>query len=361
MEHQETRVEIFEKFTWKIDNFSHLNVENIRSEPFVLGGYPWRILLYPRGNKVNDSLSIYLEAMQTANMSKGWSRDVKFKLLLFNQLNTNITITEESRNEFNAGEVTWGFKSLKSLAELHDPNMGFIVKDACIVGAEIFVCKSAHEKLINQVTNLTAIQTFGSQKSHMEVEALRPEPDGKGTNLGTISLVCNEPTKHTDAELFSPSIEELMDFCSLGQREEILWSGHPSHSECQPKRSCKSTDLAFAALGRVIYFLKTLKMKDMNEQACKDLQILWEELEKFRFDLTWLEPDVQFALGVKSYVEKALEVEKLKENVVALELETERLKTKLVTAEVNLCIERDFLKAKGFKEKDLDSELGCGS
>lgn len=41
MEHQETRVEIFEKFTWKIDNFSHLNVENIRSEPFVLGGYPW--------------------------------------------------------------------------------------------------------------------------------------------------------------------------------------------------------------------------------------------------------------------------------------------------------------------------------
>lgn len=361
MEHQETRVEIFEKFTWKIDNFSHLNVENIRSEPFVLGGYPWRTLLYPRGNKVNDSLSIYLEAMQTANMSKGWSRDVKFKLLLFNQLNTNITITEESSNEFNAGEVTWGFKSFKSLAELHDPNMGFIVKDACIVGTEIFVCKSAHEKLINQVTNLTAIQTFGSQKSHMEVEALRPEPDGKGTNLGTISLVCNEPTKHTDAELFSPSIEELMDFCSLGQREEILWSGHPSHSECQPKRSCKSTDLAFAALGRVIYFLKTLKMKDMNEQACKDLQILWEELEKFRFDLTWLEPDVQFALGVKSYVEKALEVEKLKENVVALELETERLKTKLVTAEVNLCIERDFLKAKGFKEKDLDSELGCGS
>jgi hypothetical protein len=43
MEHQETSVEIFEKFKWKIANFSRLNnyVERIYSEPFVLGGYPW--------------------------------------------------------------------------------------------------------------------------------------------------------------------------------------------------------------------------------------------------------------------------------------------------------------------------------
>jgi hypothetical protein len=42
MEHQEPSGEIFEKFTWKIANFSQLNnVESIYSEPFVLGGYPW--------------------------------------------------------------------------------------------------------------------------------------------------------------------------------------------------------------------------------------------------------------------------------------------------------------------------------
>jgi hypothetical protein len=62
-----------------------------------------------------------------------------------------------------------------------------------------------------------------------------------------------------------------------------------------------------AALGRVIYFLKTRKVKDMNDQACKELQILWDELEKFQFDLTWLEPQVQAALGMKNYVEKALD------------------------------------------------------
>jgi len=42
MEHQkEKNVDIFENFTWKIENFSHLNSKKIYSEPFVHGGYPW--------------------------------------------------------------------------------------------------------------------------------------------------------------------------------------------------------------------------------------------------------------------------------------------------------------------------------
>jgi hypothetical protein len=64
---------------------------------------------------------------------------------------------------------------------------------------------------------------------------------------------------------------------------------------------------------------------------------------------------------VKSYLEKAVEAENLKENMVVLELEMERLKVKSFAAEVNLDVERDLLKAKGYKERDLDSELGCGS
>jgi hypothetical protein len=68
----------------------------------------------------------------------------------------------------------------------------------------------------------------------------------------------------------------------------------------------------FAAVGRVLYFLKTRKVKDMNEKGCKDLQVLWDELQTFKFDLTWLEPHVQSALGMKSYAERAMQVEKVK-------------------------------------------------
>jgi hypothetical protein len=43
MEYEELSSEIFEKFTWKIENFSHLDVDKIYSEPFILGGYPYMV------------------------------------------------------------------------------------------------------------------------------------------------------------------------------------------------------------------------------------------------------------------------------------------------------------------------------
>ncbi|XP_045794307.1 MATH domain and coiled-coil domain-containing protein At3g58220-like [Trifolium pratense] len=298
-ENQESNDEIYEKFTWKIDNFSRLT-NKVYHEHFVLAGYPWRVNLYPLGIHVVKSLSIYLEAMQTANMSQGWSRDVKFKLIVFDQLNTNRTITKDFDHEFNAKVNDKGSKSFMTLTELHNPNNGFLVKDTCIIGVEVFVRKSTHEKRVNQTVNLTT-SLESHQTGHMEVE---------------------------------------------------------THS---PFRDADDAELVFTLLGRVLHFLNIRKVKDMNEQACKELQDLWDELVEFRYDLTWLEPRVQSALGMKSYVERAMEVEKLKENVVVLKLETERLEAKLVAAEVNLEVERELLKEKGFKEMDLDSKLGCGS
>ncbi|KAL5060452.1 hypothetical protein RYX36_032056 [Vicia faba] len=93
MEHEESSVEKFKKFTWKVENFSRLNTNEVRSKPFILGGYPWRILMFPKGNNKIKHLSLYLEAVKTANMSEGWSRDVKFKLVVFNQLDANKTVT----------------------------------------------------------------------------------------------------------------------------------------------------------------------------------------------------------------------------------------------------------------------------
>jgi hypothetical protein len=225
-------------------------------------------------------------------------------------------ILPDTKHDFNEKEDDWGFPSFLSLTELHNPKKGFIVKDACIVGAEVYVCNSSHEKKLNQAVKLTI-----SLNQAIEVEVLGPEPEG--TNVETLSpfskVGCEESAKQADAELVS------------------------------------------AALGRVIYFLKTRKVKDMNDQACKELQILWGELGKFQFELTWLEPQVKYALGVKNYVEKALEAELLKENMIVLELGMGRLKAKSVAAEINLDVERDLLKVKGFKKIDLDSQLGCGS
>jgi hypothetical protein len=182
--------------------------------------------------------------------------------------------------EFDASWTFRGFDEFMEFDELNDPNNGFIVEDACIIEAEIFVANSSREKRVNQADNLT------------------------------VSPVSIEFAKKVDAEL------------------------------------------GYAALGKVIHFFKTRKVKDMNEQVCKELQVLWDELKKFQFDVTWLEPHVQSALGMKSYAEKVMEAEKLRQKM-------ERLKEKLVAAELNIDVESDLLNAKGFKGIGLDSDLGC--
>jgi hypothetical protein len=42
MDDQQSGVDMFEKFSWKIENFSRLtNSDKYYSEPFILCGYPW--------------------------------------------------------------------------------------------------------------------------------------------------------------------------------------------------------------------------------------------------------------------------------------------------------------------------------
>jgi speckle-type POZ protein len=218
-----------------------------------------------------------------------------------------------------------------TLSELLDPERGFIVKDACIVGVEVYVCKSTHEKAIIQPANLTA--------------STRPEPE-------------LEEGQHQN-------VVETLDFKGVGQIEkafipllEEVCSQHPSLILCQEKKTRRFREWAFTALGRVLYFLKTRKVRDMNDLACKNLQKIWEELQPFNFNLTWLEPCVQSALEKKSYLEKLKEAEKLRDNVVALELELERLMVKAATVEINLDAARNLLEEEDFEEMDLDAELG---
>ncbi|MCI35480.1 ubiquitin carboxyl-terminal hydrolase family protein, partial [Trifolium medium] len=107
----------------------------------------------------------------------------------------------EHTTEFKVGESACGYPSFMSLDELHDPQKGFIVKDVCIVGAEVFFGKRklTPENRVSQAASLTG---------HTNVEVQKSKPE----------------------------------------------------------------------------------VKDTKDKACEDLQVLWEELEKYRSDLTWLEP-----------------------------------------------------------------------
>ncbi|OMO94420.1 Peptidase C19, ubiquitin carboxyl-terminal hydrolase 2 [Corchorus olitorius] len=190
------------RFTWTIENFSRLNTKKLYSDVFFVGGYKWRILIFPKGNNV-DHLSMYLDVADSSTLPYGWSRYAQFSLAVANQVHSKLTIRKasqiqnsllpeklnqlpevqpifrikspldilpeicsgkglaseqssllpfdvisssllgfvycETQHQFNARESDWGFTSFMPLGELYDPTRGFLVNDTCIVEADVAV------------------------------------------------------------------------------------------------------------------------------------------------------------------------------------------------------------------------------
>ncbi|PKA50906.1 Ubiquitin carboxyl-terminal hydrolase 12 [Apostasia shenzhenica] len=137
-ENQPTEDPSTSRFTWTIENFSRLNTKKLYSEIFVVGGYKWRILIFPKGNNV-DHLSMYLDVADSATLPYGWSRYAQFSLAVVNQLHNKYTIRKDTQHQFNARESDWGFTSFMPLSELYDPGRGYLLSDTCIVEAEVAV------------------------------------------------------------------------------------------------------------------------------------------------------------------------------------------------------------------------------
>ncbi|PRQ55945.1 putative ubiquitinyl hydrolase 1 [Rosa chinensis] len=81
-------------FTWKIDKFSKLNADKCYSEVFVIGGFKWRVSLYPKGYIVRHSISMYLEVADSSKLPSGWTRYAKFSFTLVNQLDRILSKTK---------------------------------------------------------------------------------------------------------------------------------------------------------------------------------------------------------------------------------------------------------------------------
>ncbi|KAI3458748.1 hypothetical protein Pfo_015411 [Paulownia fortunei] len=126
------------RFTWTIEDFSKLNSKKQYSEVFLVAGYKWRVLIFPKGNNV-DHLSMYLDVADSATLPYGWSRYAQFSLSVINQIHSKFTIRKDTQHQFNSRESDWGFTSFMPLSELYDPGRGYLVNDTCIVEADVAV------------------------------------------------------------------------------------------------------------------------------------------------------------------------------------------------------------------------------
>ncbi|KAI3706065.1 hypothetical protein L1987_76318 [Smallanthus sonchifolius] len=128
------------RFTWTIENFSRLTGKKLYSDVFVVGGYKWRVLIFPKGNNV-DHLSMYLDVADSTTLPYGWSRYAQFSLAVVNQIHSKLTMRKDTQHQFNARESDWGFTSFMPLGDLYEPTRGYLLNDTCIVEADVAVRK----------------------------------------------------------------------------------------------------------------------------------------------------------------------------------------------------------------------------
>ncbi|XLR12273.1 uncharacterized protein [Arachis hypogaea] len=306
MENHQTMSEKFEKFTWTINNNFYVLVE-FEKYQFVFGGYSWSISVGIDENR----LMVFI--LEVVDWIQGHSITTNFKFSFVNQrvdtLVKSIAIDGQVRftEDTHRGSCVFSWRTSLDPLEL-------TFNDNLIIVAEFFVKESPHHhNQLDDGTSNTSID--GSSKPCFHVYEDFENTKGKG----------------------------------FVQLAEEACRKHPSVIECHKNKNHSSmfTKWGFMALGRVLHFLKTKKVKDMNEEACKELQVLWEEVKAFGFDdLAWLEPHVKCALGMRNHKERAMHVKRMKENVDALEVDLKVARDELVKAQ------------EGFEERDLNDVLG---
>ncbi|XWS45850.1 hypothetical protein CRYUN_Cryun14cG0014700 [Craigia yunnanensis] len=132
----------------KINSFSLFaeSIEKYESGVFEAGGYKWRLLLYPHGNKKRNGdgdgcISLYLQIAETETLPLGWQINVNFKLFVFDQIQDKYLTIEDAGaiKRFHQMKTEWGFDQLLLLECFNDASNGYLVNDSCIFGAEVFV------------------------------------------------------------------------------------------------------------------------------------------------------------------------------------------------------------------------------
>ncbi|KAL9450927.1 hypothetical protein AB3S75_012635 [Citrus x aurantiifolia] len=120
-------------------------VEKYESGAFQAGGYKWKLVIYPKGNKstnVKDHISLYLAVADTSSLTFDWEVYAIFCLFLLDQNQDSSLVVQDAMGKerrFNGVKLEWGFDKFIPLEAFNDASNGYLVNDTCVFGAEVFV------------------------------------------------------------------------------------------------------------------------------------------------------------------------------------------------------------------------------
>ncbi|KFK40769.1 hypothetical protein AALP_AA2G038500 [Arabis alpina] len=153
-------------FTFEIDNFSEKEAL-IQPPNFSSGGCEWFVEVYPKGDGVDDHLSVYLCVANRGSLLLGWKRRARYSLVLLNQSGKELWRTPEVSRLFCAEVPAWGRINAVPLKKFQDK--GFLEKDKLIVKAEVKVIEVVDE---GDVTGNEMLDFQGFQVPYSQVISL---------------------------------------------------------------------------------------------------------------------------------------------------------------------------------------------
>jgi len=111
-------------FEWVIDDWEKLIERKEYSPEFAVGGYRWRLLLFPKGNTEKEYLSIFLDNLDVKDENATEETHVcaKFVLSIRNYNDYNYFTARATSHRFNEKASDWGFNTFIGKTNLFNEN-----------------------------------------------------------------------------------------------------------------------------------------------------------------------------------------------------------------------------------------------
>ncbi|KAL2540984.1 Ubiquitin carboxyl-terminal hydrolase [Abeliophyllum distichum] len=272
------------KLTWRIDNFSMLNVKKLFSEIFMVSGYRWRIFIHPKGNRVDNYLSVYIEVVDAATAPVGWFVDADVIFNLIDQIDCTKSVDRETKCTFKGRHASWGYATFISLNQLHDLGRGYLFDDTCIIEVEVSVSAASPVSVNKDQPSDSSVAVDPSINNPLYLET-----------MDSIYIKAQSFLKSRSKRSFS-SISDATVTGSSAQDNGTLVKGHfnelislPLDDLADPKHenwrdsiqvlvTCQSFLLNFEKTGKLLE--NAVKIEEGIKSKLDELKIRYKELEK---------------------------------------------------------------------------------
>lgn len=169
----------YQVWRWKISQWSqvHEHQTQIYSDRFEVGGHPWRLMLFPRGNQQTTNLSVYLEVADHKELKSPWVRKTKFMIGAVHPDDYRKSHQQDSSKLFKGNETDWGFRDFIPFEQLRRD--GLVKGDTLVLEITLEV-----EKPAATLASATALVP----KSSQDATSLAPLTPGLRDGIGYVGL-----------------------------------------------------------------------------------------------------------------------------------------------------------------------------